>query len=36
MVTHLRVYDAKRLTDQEGKFSNIQFQKVKDALKNLL
>ena len=36
MITHLRSYDAKRLTDEEGRLSNKQFQKVKQAVKDLL
>lgn len=36
MITHLRLYDSLRLTDLEGKLSKNQFQKIKQALKDLL
>jgi mRNA interferase MazF len=36
MLSHLRLYDSKRLHDKMGRISPQDFQAVKDALKNLL
>mgnify|MGYP001793303382 CR=1 FL=1 len=34
MITHLRLYDSKRLTDIMGRLSNISFRKVQHAVAN--